>query len=100
MSLQSRLAAATTRDQYVAILKITLVELADALCRLAYDEELPEPFRIKFKDQSLLHSLIAELWIHGAEVWMKEPEAENASLPISGTLISTDGRAVTMPTLE
>src|SRR4051812_31844633 len=100
MSLQSKLTAATNREQYIAVLKITLIELADALCRLAYDEGLPEPFRIKFKDQGRSHSRVAELWIHGAEVWIKEPQAIHLSLPISGTLTSADGRTVTMSTLE
>ncbi|MFL6438136.1 MAG: hypothetical protein ACJ71Q_11185 [Terriglobales bacterium] len=61
---------------------------------------LPEPFRIKFKDQGRLHSRVAELWIHGAEVWVKEPQAIHLSLPISGTLTSGDGRTITMNTLE
>ena len=60
MSLQTRLASASTREQYVAILKVTLHELATALCYLAYDEGLPEPFRIRFKDQSRLRSWVAE----------------------------------------
>ena len=67
MPLQSKLTA-STREQYTAILKIKLHELATALCCLAFDEGLPQPFRIKFKNQSLLHSRIAELWIHGAGV--------------------------------
>jgi hypothetical protein len=58
-----------------AILKITLHERAEALCRLAEDEGLSQPFRIKFKDQNRLHSRVAELWIRGAEVWVKEPQA-------------------------
>ena len=100
MSLESQLAAASTREQYIAILKITIVELADALCRLAYDEGLHQPFRIKFKDQNRLHSRVAELWIHGAEMWIKEPEAVHLNLPISGTLTSADGRTITMQRLE
>ena len=100
MTLQAQLAAACNRKQYVAILKITLVELATALCHLAYDQGMQEPFRIKFKDQSRLHSRIAELWIHGAEMWIKEPEAVHLRLPISGTLTSADGRTVAMQTLE
>jgi len=74
---------ATFREQYIEILKITLVELADALCRLAYDER-PEPFRIN-KDQSRLPPRVAELWIHGAELWIKELQAVSFRLPISGT---------------
>jgi hypothetical protein len=100
MSLQSKLSAASTREQYTAIVKTTLHELATALCHLAYDEDLPEPFRVRFKDQSRLYSRIAELWIHGAEVWIKEPEAQHLDLPVSGTLTSADGRTVTMSTLE
>ena len=100
MSLESKLAAASTREQYVAILKITLVELANALCHLAYDEGMPELFRIKFKDQSRLHSRIAELWVHGAEMWIKEPEAVHLKLPISGTLTSADGHTIALNTLE
>lgn len=100
VSLESKLAAASNREQYIAILKITLVELATALCHLAYHEGMPEPFRIKFKDQSRLHSRIAELWIHGGEIWMKEPEAVHLRLPISGTLTSADGRTVALQTLE
>src|SRR5947209_14078443 len=100
MSLQSKLTAASTREQYIAILKITLHELATALCCLAHDEGLPQPFRIKFRDQSGLHSRVAELWIHCAEVWIKEPQARHLSLPISGTLTSVDGRTITLATLE
>jgi len=100
MSLENQLTAASTREQYIAILKITLHELATALCYLAYDEGLPEPFRIRFKDQSRFHSRVAELWIHGAEAWIVEPEARHLSLPIVGTLTSADGRTVTMTTLE
>lgn len=100
MSLESQLAAASTREQYIAILKITLVELANALCHLAYDEGMPEPFRIKFNDQSRFHSRIAELWIHGAEAWVREPDAVDVRLPISGTLTGADGRMVTLQTLE
>jgi len=100
MSLQSKLTAASTREQYVAILKITLHELATALCCLAHDEGLPQPFRIKFRDQNRSRSGIAELWIHGAEVWIKEPEALHLVLPISGTLTSADGRTITLGTLE
>src|SRR3954464_11334572 len=100
MSLQSKLSAASTREQYTAIVKTTLHELATALCHLAYDEGVPEPFRIRFKDQSRLYSHIAELWIHGAEVWVKEPEARHLSLPILGTLTSADGRTVALGTLE
>ena len=100
MSLQSQLAAASTREQYVAILKITLHELATALCFLAHDEGFPQPFRIRFKDQGLRHYRIAELWVHGAEMWMMEPEAKHLKLPISGTLTSADGRTITLGTLE
>ncbi|MFL6438127.1 MAG: hypothetical protein ACJ71Q_11140 [Terriglobales bacterium] len=100
MSLQNKLTAASNREQYIAVLKITLIELADALCRLAYDERLPEPFRIRFKDQGRLHSRIAELWVHRADVWIKEPDAIHLSLPISGTLTSADGRTITLATLE
>ena len=100
MSLQFKLDAASTREEYIAVLKITLHELATALCSLAFDEGLPQPFRIKFKDQSLLHSRVAELWIYGAEIWVREPEAQHLSLPISGTLTSADGRTVTLTTLE
>jgi hypothetical protein len=89
-----------SREQYVAILKISLHELATTLCYLAYDEGLPEPFRIRFKDQSRLRSRVAELWIHGAEVWINEPEAVHLSLPITGTLTSADGRTITLETLE
>jgi hypothetical protein len=100
MSLQTKLADATNREQYIAILKITLHELAEALFRLAEDEGLQQPFRIKFKDQGRMYSRIAELWIHGAEVWIKEPQAVHLSLPISGTLTSADGRTITLSTLE
>jgi len=100
MSLQNTLAISSTHEQYIAILKITLVELADALCRLAYDEGLSEPLSIKFKDQNRLHSRVAELWIHGAEVWTKEPQAVSLRLPISGALTSADGCTITMQTLE
>jgi hypothetical protein len=51
-SLQNQLTAASTREQYSAILKITPHELATALCCLAHDEGLPQPFRIKFRDQN------------------------------------------------
>jgi hypothetical protein len=54
MSLQGRLTAASIREQYIAVLKITLIELADALCRLAEDEGLPQPFRIRFKGAHLI----------------------------------------------
>jgi hypothetical protein len=40
MFLETQLAAATTRECYVAILKVTLIELATALCRLAEDKGL------------------------------------------------------------
>ncbi|MFL6438132.1 MAG: hypothetical protein ACJ71Q_11165 [Terriglobales bacterium] len=100
MSLQGRLTAASTRDEYIAILKVTFHELADALCRLAEDEGLPQPFRIRFKDQGRLHSRVAELWIHDAEVWIKEPGAIHLSLPISGTLTCADGRTIALATLE
>lgn len=99
-TLETKLTAASTREQYIAVLKITLTELATALCRLAHDERLPEPFRVKFRDQNRLHSRVAELWIHGAEVWIKEPEAVHLCLPISGTLTSADRRTVTLGTLE
>jgi hypothetical protein len=99
-SLQGRLTAATNREQYIAILKITLHELAEALFRLAEDERLPQPFRIRFQDQGRLHSRIAELWIHGAEVSIKEPGAVHLSLPIAGTLTSADGCTITLGTLE
>ena len=60
MSLQLKLDAASTREEYVAVLKITLHELATALCCLAFDEGLPQPFRIKFKDQvSCTHALLS-----------------------------------------
>src|SRR5579872_3309307 len=100
MSLQNQLTAASTREQYIAILKIILHELATALCYLAYDEGLREPFRIRFKDQSRFHSRVAELWIHGAEAWIVEPSAVHVSLPISGTLTSADHRTITLETLE
>ena len=100
MSLETELAAASSRQQYVAILKITLHELAFALCCLAIDEGLSAPYRIKFKDQSRLRSRIAELWIHGAEAWIKEPEATQLQFPIVGTLVSADGRTIALPTLE
>jgi len=61
MSPESELTAASTDEQCVAVLKITLLQLASTLCRWAYDEGLPQPFRIKFKDQSRLQSRIAEL---------------------------------------
>lgn len=62
-------------------------------------------FRVKccdegFPQQGRLHSRIAELWIHGAEVWIREPKAQHLSLPISGTLISADGRMIMVGTLE
>ena len=41
MALQDQLAEASTREQYVAVLKITLTEIATALCRLAQDEGFP-----------------------------------------------------------
>ena len=100
VTLQGRLTAANSREQYVAILKITLHELAEALFRLAEDEGLQQPFRIKFKDQGRMYSRIAELWIHGAEVWIKEPGAVHLSMPIVGTLTSADGRTIALATLE
>ena len=102
MSLHNQLEAASTREQYIAILKVTLIELATAMCRLARDEGLPMPFHIKFKDQSLLpwHSRVAELRIDNEQEWIREPEALHFRLPISGTLTSGDGRMVTMQTLE
>src|SRR3954466_9375824 len=100
MSLQNKLTAAATREQYIVVLKVTLHELATALCSLAHEEGFSQPFRIRFKDQGRLHSRIAELWIHGAEVWIKEPGAVHLSLPISGTLASADGRTITLGTLE
>jgi hypothetical protein len=100
MSLETKLTAASTLEEYVAILKITLHKLETALCLLAHDEGLPQPFRVNFKDQNRLHSRVAELWIHGAEVWIREPEARHFSLPISGTLTGSDGRTIMMETLE
>ena len=87
MSLQDQLTAASTREQYIAVLKITLTELATALWRLAQDEALPMPFQVTFRDQSLLprHSRVAELRIDAAKEWIKEPQAVHLSLPISGT---------------
>jgi hypothetical protein len=64
------------------------------------DEGLRQPFRIRFRQQTQLHSRIAKLWIHGAKVWVKQPEAIHLSMPISGTLASADGRTVTLSTLE
>src|SRR5205809_579738 len=100
MSLEMKLAAARTREEYTGILKETLDELACALCVLAHDEGLSQPFRIRFKDQSRSHSRIAELWIHGAQVWITLPDAVHLSLPVSGTLTSADGRTITLGTLE
>lgn len=100
MSLESELTAASGREQYIAVLKITLHELATALCCLAHDEGFPQPFRIRFKDQDRLHSQMFELWIHGAEVWIKEQDARHLSLTISGMLISADGRTITLATLD
>ena len=100
MSLETQLAETSTREQYVAVLKITLTELATALWRLADDEKLRKPFRITFNDQSRWHSRVAELRIEDALAWIKEPEAVHLSLPISGTLTSVDGRIITLGTLE
>jgi hypothetical protein len=100
MSLQNQLTAASSREQYVAVLKVTLTELATVLCRLAQDEDLPQPYRVTFRDQSLLYSLVAELWINDTMGWTKEPEARDLSLPISGRLTSRDGRTITLDTLE
>ena len=102
MSLQSKLTAASTREQYVAVLKVTLLELATALCHLAHDEALPLPFLIKFKDQHPIPwgRRIAELRINGTQEWIKEPEAWHLDLPVTGTLTSADGRTVTLATLE
>ena len=102
MSLQDQLTAASTREQYIAVLKVTLTELAIALCRLAHDEGLTLPFQIRFKDQSLLpwQSRVAELRIDAEKEWIKEPQALHLSLPILGTLTSADGRTVTLSTLE
>lgn len=41
MSLETQLAEASTRERYIAVLKITLTELATALWRLAQDEGFP-----------------------------------------------------------
>jgi hypothetical protein len=100
MSLETQLAAATTREQYVAVLKITLTEVATALCRLAKDEGLPTPYCVTFTDQSRCHSRVAELLINDTLAWTKEPEAVHLSLPISGKLTGADGRTVTLSTLE
>jgi hypothetical protein len=53
-----------------------------------------------FKRPGSLYSRLAELWIDGPEVWIKEPQAVRLSLPISGTLTSADGRTITLATLE
>ena len=102
MSLHSRLEAASTEDQSIAILKLTLNELATALCRLADDEGLPLPYQIKFRDQNFVpwHRGVAELRIDSEKEWIKEPRALRFYLPISGTLTSGDGRNVTLSTLE
>ena len=102
MTLQSKLAAASTREQYIEVLRVTLLELATALCRLAHDEALPLPFEIKFTDRHPIPwgRQIAELRIDGTQAWIKEPKAWHLDLPISGTLTSADGRTVTMDTLE
>jgi hypothetical protein len=94
MPLQSKLTAASNREQYIAVLRVTLLELATALCRLAHDEALPPPFMIKFTDRHPIPwgRRIAELRIDGTQEWIKEPEALHLSLPISGTLVSGDGR--------
>ena len=100
MSLEAQLALASTREQYVAILKITLLELATALRCLALDEQLPAPYRIKFRDQARLHPRIAELLIQGEAAWIKEPQPGHLNLPITGTLTCADGRSITLATLE
>ena len=100
MTLENQLTAASTRERYIAVLKITLIELATALCRLAQDEGLPLPYRVTFKDQSFLYSRVAELWINDTLAWTKKPEARHLTLPIAGTLTSADGRTVTLTTLE
>ena len=71
MSLETQLAEALTREQYVAVLNITLTELATALCRLADDEKLRKPFRITFKDQSRWRPHVAELCINDTMAWTK-----------------------------
>jgi hypothetical protein len=91
MSLQTNPTAASTREQYIAVLKVTTCELKSALCRLAHDEGLPQPFRATFRDQRRLYSPVAEMWIHDTLAWTKEPEARHLACP-SGTLISADGQ--------
>jgi hypothetical protein len=44
VSLETQLSSASTRDQYVVIPKIALVELADVLRQFACDEGLQQPF--------------------------------------------------------
>lgn len=100
VSLEAQLALASTREQYFAILKITLLELATALRRLAVDERFPAPYRIKFNDQARLGSRVAELWIEAEGAWIKEPQAEHVNLPITGTLTCADGRSITLATLD
>jgi hypothetical protein len=86
MSLESKLTAASTREPYVTVLKVTLTELTTALCRLAHDEASSLPFVIKFKDQHPVpwHRRIAELPIDGTKEWITEPEAPHLDLPITG----------------
>jgi len=100
MSLETQLTAASTRERYIAVLKITLIELATALCRLAQDEGLPTPYRMTFLDQGRWRSRVAELCISDTLTWTKEPEAVHLTLPISGRLASADGRTLMLGILE
>jgi len=55
MSLQAQLAAASTRETVHRDSEDHAYRTGDC-APLAHEEGLPQPFRVKFKDQSRLHS--------------------------------------------